>query len=90
MGAGRFPNARRSSDEDGSEHIRSILSGLFETGFQAGRPERIVNTMVGKKSSDITNQVTIAAAYPPALYCRRSPSDFGVRIELSTVAWKDR
>ena len=31
MRAGRFPNTRRSSDEDSSEDVRSILAGLFET-----------------------------------------------------------
>jgi hypothetical protein len=30
MGAGRFPNTRRSGDEDSSEDIRSILAGLLE------------------------------------------------------------
>ena len=90
MCAGRFPNTRRSSDEDSSEHIRSILAGLFETRFQAYGPERNINTMVGGERSEITSRVTIVGAYPPALYCRRSLSDFGVRIELSTVVWKDR
>ena len=31
MGAGRFPNTRRSSDKDSPEDIRSILARLFET-----------------------------------------------------------
>ena len=85
MGAGRFPNTRRPSNEDGPENIRSILTRLFETRFEACRPVRSINTMFGRESSEITNQVTIVVACPPALYCRRSLSDFGVHIELSTV-----
>ena len=90
MRAGRFPNTRRSSDEDSSVHIHAILAGLFETRFQAYGPERSINMMVGRERSEITSQVTIVVACPLALYCHRSLSSFGVRIELSTVVWKDQ
>ena len=35
MGTGRLPNSRRSSNENSTEYVHTILSRLFETGLQA-------------------------------------------------------